>query len=85
MIEDADLENERSLDLSGRLGSTGSGVGSAVGRRVLRERDFRIAKSHPALKKFVTSVRDELRVAVQHRQSIVVEGNTRLWTFPLSC
>lgn len=74
VIEDADLENERSLDLSGRLGSTGSGMGSAVGRRVLRERDFRLAKSHPALKKFITSVRDELRVAVQHEQSIVVEG-----------
>ncbi len=74
VIEDVDLDNERSLDLSGRLGSTGSGVGSAVSRRALRESDFRLAESHPALKQFITSVRDELRIAVRHEQSVVVEG-----------
>ena len=74
VIEDVDVENERSLDLSGRLGSTGSGVGSAVSRRALREPNFRLAESHPELKQFATSVRDELRVAVQREQSVVVEG-----------
>ncbi len=74
LIEDADLKSERSLDLSGRLGSTGSGVGSAVSRRVLRDPSFRRAEDHPYLKQFVTSVRDELSVAVRHEDSIVVEG-----------
>ena len=74
IIEDADLFNEQSLDLPGRLGSTASGVGSAVSRRVLRESDFRLAKDHPHLKQFVTSVRGELNVAVRREESIVVEG-----------
>ena len=74
VIEDIDLANEKSLDLGGRLGSTGSGAGSAVSRRVLREPDFRLAEDHPKLKPFVTSVREELRDAVRQDQSIVVEG-----------
>ena len=60
IIEERDLANEKNLGLSGRLGSTGAGIGSAVSRRVLREPDFRMAKDHPDLKQYVTSVRDEL-------------------------
>jgi adenylosuccinate synthase len=41
---------------------------------VLRESDFRLAKDHPALTPFVTSVRDELASAVRQDKSIVVEG-----------
>jgi adenylosuccinate synthase len=74
VIEKTDLENERSLDLSSRLGSTGTGVGSAVSRRVLRDPNFRLAKDHPTLAPFVTSVRNELNSAVQRDQSVVVEG-----------
>ena len=74
VIEEVDLANEKSLDLSGRLGSTTTGVGSAVSRRVLRESDFRLAKDHPALTPFVTSVRDELASGVCEGKSIVVEG-----------
>ena len=74
VIEDVDLANEKSLGLSGRLGSTTTGVGSAVSRRVLREPDFQLAKDHPALAPFVTSVRDELASAVRQNKSIVVEG-----------
>ena len=74
VIEVADAQNERSLDLSGRLGSTGTGVGSAVSRRVLRDPHFRLAQDHPALAPFVTSVQDELSAAVRRNRSIVVEG-----------
>ena len=74
VIEDKDLANEKSLDLGPRLGSTGSGAGSAVSRRVLREPDFLLAENHPDLRPFITSVREELRDAVQQDQSIVVEG-----------
>ena len=74
VVEDIDLANEKFLDLGGRLGSTGSGAGSAVSRRVLREPDFRLAEDHPDLKPFVTSVRDELSAAVRQNGSIVVEG-----------
>ena len=74
VIEAGDVDNERTLGLNGRLGSTGVGVGSAVSRRVLREPNFRLAQDHPDLKPFVTSVRDELASAVRHDKSIVVEG-----------
>ena len=74
VIEETDIVAERELDLRGRLGSTGSGVGSAVGRRVLRDRDFRQAKDHPDLARFTTSVRRELASAIQRDNSVVVEG-----------
>jgi adenylosuccinate synthase len=74
VIEAGDVDNERTLGLNGRLGSTGVGVGSAVSRRVLREPNFRLAQDHRDLKPFVTSVSDELASAVRHDESIVVEG-----------
>ena len=74
VIEDTDVESEKSLELYGRLGSTGSGVGSAVSRRVLRDADFCLAKDHPALGEFITSVRGELSDAVRRNKSVVVEG-----------
>ena len=74
VIETVDLANEQSLDLAGRLGSTGTGVGSAVSRRALRDPAFCLAADHPALKPFITSVREELGDAVRQNRSIVVEG-----------
>ena len=74
VIEAADVEAESSLGLSRRLGSTGTGVGSAVSRRALRNENFRLAEGHPDLKPFVTSVREELGAAARKGQSVVVEG-----------
>ncbi|MGO9824293.1 MAG: adenylosuccinate synthetase [Terriglobales bacterium] len=42
IIEQADLETERQLGLMNRLSSTQSGVGAAIARRVLRQRDVRL-------------------------------------------
>ena len=74
VIEDADVATECALDLRGRLGSTGSGVGAAVSRRVLREGNFRRAKDHPLLAPFTTSVQGELVSAMKRSLHIVVEG-----------
>ena len=74
VIEQEDIDIERSLGLNGRLGSTGAGIGSAVSRRALRVPDFRLAKNHPDLKPFVTSVRSELAGAARNEQLVVVEG-----------
>ena len=74
VIEEIDVLNEGSLNLSRRLGSTGTGVGSAVSRRVLRDKNFCLAKDHPDLAPFVTSVREELSSATRNDRSIVVEG-----------
>ena len=74
VIEETDLEREQTLDLNGRLGSTGAGIGSAVSRRALRDPGFRTANDHPDLKPFVTSVSEELSSAIALDQSVVVEG-----------
>ena len=74
VIELADIATEKNLDLRGRLGSTGSGVGAAVSRRVLREQGFRRAKDHPDLAPYTTSVRSELSSAAKRNANIVVEG-----------
>ena len=74
IIEQVDIDNEVSLDLNGRLGSTASGTGSAVSRRALRGDDFALAGTDPALSPFVTSVADELNPAIRNGQSVVVEG-----------
>ena len=74
VIEEIDISNERSLDLSVRLGSTGTGVGSAVSRRVLRDSNFSLAGNNSALRPFVTSVREELGSVVCKDRSVVVEG-----------
>jgi adenylosuccinate synthase len=74
VIEQEDIDNERDLELNGRLGSTGAGIGSAVSRRALRASDFRLAKDHPDLKPFVTSVSYELAAAARSELSVVVEG-----------
>ena len=74
VIEATDITTEKNLDLRGRLGSTGSGVGAAVSRRVLREKGFRRAKDHPDLAPYTTSVRRELSSAAKGSANIVVEG-----------
>ena len=74
VIEDVDLYNESNLCLAERLGSTATGVGSAVSRRALRNPNFCLAGEHPALAPFVTSAREELDEAVRMDRSVVVEG-----------
>jgi adenylosuccinate synthase len=74
VIEDGDIAAEQALDLQGRLGSTGSGVGAAVSRRVLRDPGFRRAKDHPDLARFTTSVRGELSSLLVAGGGVVVEG-----------
>ena len=74
VLEESDILRESELDLRGRLGSTGSGVGSAVSRRVLREGDFRLAQDHPDLAPYTTCVRRELASAALMDSNIVVEG-----------
>ena len=74
VIEDEDIVAEQALDLQGRLGSTGSGVGVAVSRRVLRDPGFRRAKDHPDLARFTMSVRGEISSLLTTGGSVVVEG-----------
>jgi adenylosuccinate synthase len=74
IIEESDIEVEWRMGMRDRLGSTATGVGAALSRRVLRTADFRQAKDVAELKPYVTSVRHELAQAVRRDQRVVVEG-----------
>ena len=74
IIEESDILTESSSELRARLGSTNQGVGAAIARRVARDPSVRLAKDVPELKKYVTSVSDELAHAAREDQRIVVEG-----------
>ena len=74
IIEESDIHAESSGDLQARLGSTNQGVGASVARRVSRDPSVRLAKDLPEFRRYVTSVRDELSLALRHNQRIVIEG-----------
>ena len=74
VIGPEDRGAEEHLSLNKRLGSTGMGVGAAVSRRVLRSLDFRCASEVPELRRFLTSVSDEVGAAVSLDQKVVIEG-----------
>jgi adenylosuccinate synthase len=74
VIEDDDVETEQSEGLRGRLGSTGVGMGAAVGRRVLRRPGFRTAADVPELAPFVTDAAQELHRRAHAGERIVIEG-----------
>jgi adenylosuccinate synthase len=90
IIENSDVDAERSENLRARLGSTGVGVGAAVSRRVLRSPSLRLAADVAELKPFLTNTSEEVNQAVRSGKSVVVEGtqgfglslyHTELWPF----
>ena len=74
IVEESDILGESSGDLRARLGSTNQGVGAAVARRVARDPTVRLAKNIPELERYITTVSDELAVAVWGDRRIVIEG-----------
>ena len=69
-----DEKNEKALDLREKIGSTLSGVGAAVARRVLRDGRFHLAKDEPKLQPFLTCVSDEINSALDRKLKTIVEG-----------
>jgi adenylosuccinate synthase len=74
IITDAEALEEKALSLQERLGSTLSGMGRGVAKRVLRDKTFRQAKDIPQLARFVTDVSQELNAAVNGGKSVLIEG-----------
>jgi adenylosuccinate synthase len=65
---------EKNLELRKKIGSTLSGVGCAVARRVLRTGDFRLARDEPKLQPFLTSISGEINSALDRNLKVIVEG-----------
>ena len=74
IIEETDIASEEGMNLRSQFGSTASGVGASLSRRVLRRADFRLAQDVPELHPYVTSVQDELTEAWHSNKKVVVEG-----------
>jgi len=74
VITAREKEEEASTTLRRDIGSTLSGTGAAVGRRVARVRSLRLAKDEPLLKAFLGDACHLLRNTLDHGERVIVEG-----------
>lgn len=74
VITEADKEAERKADLQESVGSTLSGTGAALERRVRRERPRYTAQDEERLREFVKPVTPFLRNRLNKGQRIILEG-----------
>lgn len=74
VITEADKEAEREADLQESVGSTLSGTGAALERRVRRERPRYTAQDEERLQKFVQPVKRFLKDSLDQEDRIILEG-----------
>jgi adenylosuccinate synthase len=74
VIEDADRESERSQQLFDRIGSTLTGTGAAIARKVLRAPGVRQTMDVPQLRPFAGDVPAELSRLLDEGRDVIVEG-----------
>jgi adenylosuccinate synthase len=75
LITDEDKAAERAAGLIGAIGSTGSGTGAALVRRLQRNESTRLAGSCESLKPFIRDPEPFMREALDKRRWIVIEGS----------
>jgi adenylosuccinate synthase len=74
VITAADQVREAKTHLTERLGSTGSGTGAALARRVMRESGVLLAKDYPSLAPFIRDTTETLESVLAAEDWVVVEG-----------
>jgi adenylosuccinate synthase len=74
VITDADRAVESASDLRARIGSTNSGTGAAVARRVARRDSASLAQNVAELEPFVRDTTDRLRGILKKRGRVIIEG-----------
>lgn len=74
IISKEDLEKEAIGGLKETIGSTGSGIGAAVSRRVNRDKNLGFAKDEPQLKKYIKNTKSFLRHLLEENERILIEG-----------
>lgn len=75
MIISRDMKiEEEACDLPKKIGSTGSGVGAAVARRIARDGSVNFAGEMKFLKPFVGDVSATLRASLKHGERTIIEG-----------
>lgn len=74
LISEQDLSREAESGLRERIGSTLSGTGAAVCRRIERDPDTSLARDDPRLEPYLRSVIPLLRGLLEHGRRVIVEG-----------
>jgi adenylosuccinate synthase len=74
IITDADREAERRSGLIERIGSTGSGTGAAVARRVARRSRAELAGACHVLAPYLAPTRELLRGMLDAGEQLIIEG-----------
>lgn len=76
ILERSDIDGERDDNLWDQFGSTQSGVGHALARRIMRRSDFRLAKDVPELSEIATvgDVSNEVNDVVRRGGYVIIEG-----------
>ena len=74
IIEKEDIEEETRGKLKERIGSTCTGVGAAVARRILRRGNITLARDSAELKSFVSDVSQQIMTLYERGRKIVIEG-----------
>ena len=75
VITAADRDAERSSGIVGEIGSTGSGTGAALARRIARRKGTELAGAFNSLKPFVRDTAGFMRNALNQNRWIVIEGS----------
>lgn len=74
LITPEDIEAEQKGDLVVRIGSTASGTGAAVARRIARMGPKGLADSHPKLQPYLGSSAETLRDILERDERVILEG-----------
>ncbi len=74
IISNEDIATEDNTGLKESIGSTGSGTGAAVSRRINRSNTLLFAKDIPGLSKYIRDTSSFLRHLLDEKERIVIEG-----------
>lgn len=74
IITNEDLENEASTELRKEIGSTLSGTGQSVIRRIQRNKLTKLAKDIEELKPFIRDTKEFLFESIIKKEKIIIEG-----------
>lgn len=74
IVSEDDVEEERKINLRERIGSTLTGTGAAVARRIKRTANATLAKNDNRMGQYVQPVVPYMRKNLQAGQRIIIEG-----------
>jgi adenylosuccinate synthase len=74
IITEDDILNESKNGLKEKIGSTGSGIGSALSNRVNRLTKVKFAKDFDVLSKYISNTKSIVRHFLEEKERIIIEG-----------